>query len=289
MKHEFLKYLQDNFRIDFNGDDSYVLDENDNVTELYLNGIWKTGVQCSHPEYFSDITVLLPLSAHLKVLYITSWKVEDMSPLKHFTHLTDLSLASNRISEICGIENLTALEFLDLGGNGITKIQGLEKLTELIILDLRFNGYKGGIKKIKGLDSLTKLQALYLDSNKIKSIENINHLTNLKRLTLHDNKIKKLENMDALSNLTRLTIGRNFTQFPDLSNHSRLEELGVQGSFDKIENLDYLESLLCINIETELKRGSINKLLNHKNLEDITVNFKALKGDNSQTFWTRDL
>lgn len=287
-----LKKLEETFFVDFStSDDRYVLDENGNVTELYLDGCWKTGWMANHPKYFSDLSVLIPLGPHLKVLYVDNWKVKDMTPVQHFPHLKELSLLCNQINEIRGIENLIKLEHLQLAGNRIGEIKGLEKLIKLKILDLSSNGEfgrDGYIKKIEGLDSLVRLEALYLDGNMIQTMENLNHLTNLKRLTLHENEITTFENIDALSKLTRLTVGNKLNRFPDLSNHLLLEELGVQGNFDSICNLDFLESLEAINIEPELNASSIDSLLKHKKLKDIEVNFKDIKGSVSQTFWTID-
>jgi Leucine-rich repeat (LRR) protein len=291
MKHEFLKYLEEKFYVDFNYKDRFVLDEEGNIAELYLEG---NQHPVSDPKNIRDLSLFLPLGPYLKVLSIRNcYLKEDMSPIKDFIHLKQLRLSyTNYINKISGLENLTQLEVLDLSGNRIEKIEGLENLTNLKLLDLSVNGLgsNGYIKKIEGLDSLKKLEALYLHENEIQTIENINHLTNLKRLTLHTNEIGKYENMDALSKLTRFTIGYNLTVFPDLMNHILIEELGIQGEFDRIENLDYLESLHTVNIESggkEVKNSSI--LLEHKYLKNIRVSLEYLKGTISPLFWNSEI
>lgn len=290
MKHEFLKYLEDNFYVNFDRDDKYVLDKNGEISELYLEPQQISYIK-DDPKLLNDLSILLPLSPYLKVLHVNNGTVKDMSSIKNFIHLKELSLAyNNYFKKIFGLENLTELEILNLSGNRIEKISGLENLTELRVLDLSENGLgsKGYIKKIEGLDSLKKLEALHLHGNKIQTIENINHLTDLKRLTLHTNEIGKYENMDDLSKLTRFTIGYNLKVFPDLKKHKLLEELGIQGEFDRIENLDYLEYLHTVNIEGE-EVGNSSILLKHKHLKNIRVNLKYLKGTISPLFWNSEI
>lgn len=287
MKHEFLNYLEENFYVEFDGDDEYVLDENGNISELYLWGHNHLHLYSDDPKYISDLSVLLPLSTTLKVLHVNNWVVEDMSPLKQFTRLRDLSLShSNRIKKISGIEELTELESLDLSGNDIKKIEGLEKLTRLKTLDLRANGY---IKTIEGLDNLLQLEALYLQDNDISTIENLNHLSHLKRLKLHHNNIKTWENTEALSNLTMLTIGNKLRRFPDLSKHPLLEVLGIMSLVNKIENLDPLVHLHTLHMIHETSHvNNPEEALQHDHLKNIIIDCEVLKGQDSPTFWNSD-
>lgn len=285
MKHEFLSYLEENFYVEFDRDDEYVLDENGNVSELYLWEHNQTYGIAGDPRYISDISVLLPLCASLKVLHINNWTVEDMSPLKYFVHLRELSLShNNKIKRISGIENLTDLEFLDISGNEIKKIEGLEKLVKLKLLDVRGNYH---IKKIEGLETLSHLTALYLHDCDIKKVEGIDHLVHLKRLTLHHNKIKTLENMPSLSGLTRLTIGNKLEEFPDLRNYPLLEELGIRGNGITIPDLNFLEHLHTVEIGGDNIQNQ-EVLMKHKNLKNIEVDCNHLKGTLSPTFWTSD-
>ncbi len=291
MKNEFIKYLEDRFYVNFDRDDRFVLDKNGNISELYLQPQQVSYIK-DDPKLIHDLNFLLPLSPYLKVLHINNGTVKDMSSIKKFTHLKELGLAyNNYFKEISGLENLTELEVLDLSGNRIERISGLENLTQLRILDLSENGLgsNGYIKKIEGLNFLTKLEALYLHGNQIQVVENINQLTRLKRLTLHTNEIAKFENMDSLSKLTRLTIGYELAVFPNLSNHPLLEELGIQGNFNRIENLDYLESIHTINIESDTEINNSDVLLKHKQLRNIRVNLKDLKGTASPCFWNFEI
>ncbi len=291
MENEFLKKLEEDFYVEFDQDDQYVLDEKGRVTELYLWGHNKTYGVSHDPQYVSDISILLPLCSHLKVLHINNWTVEDMSPLKHFSQLKELSLSgNNRIKNISGIEDLVALEYLDLSYNRIENIIGLEKLTKLKMLNLSANGIgsKGYIKKIEGLSSLLNLEGLYLQNNRITTIENINHLTKLKRLQVHQNEINDLENIDSLTDLTRLTIGNNLSKFPDLNNHLQLEELGIIGDFNEMGNLNSHPHLHTLNVRAESEFEHQDQLLNIESLKNIMVNGKTIKGNISQTFWTSD-
>ena len=291
MKNEFLNYLEENFYVDFDRDDSYKLDENGNITELYLWGHNHTYGVSHDPRYISDIALLLPLCNSLRVLHINGWTVADMSPLKYFVHLRELSLAgNNRIGKISGIEDLTRLEFLDLSYNRIEKIEGLGKLTDLKFLNLSVNilGTSGGIKKIEGLEAQTNLEALYLAENEIEHVENISHLSKLKRLTLHRNKIKVLEPVPALCGLTRLTIGGELVGFPDLHPYPLLEELGITGRFTEIPDLGFLEHLHTAVICGKKEIQNPEQLLKHKQLQNIEIEYKVRKGSVSPFFWTSD-
>ena len=108
MKHEFLKYLEENFYVDFNFQDKFVLDKEGNIVELVLGGE-NQSPRHPDPKNIRDLSVFLPLSPYLKVLHIRNCYLnEDMSPIKDFIHLKELSLSyTNRIRKISGLENLT--------------------------------------------------------------------------------------------------------------------------------------------------------------------------------------
>jgi hypothetical protein len=268
MKHEFIKYLEENFYADFKFYDKYVLDKDGNIIEISIGGVDQNPI-LPDPKNISDLSVFLPLSPYLKVLHIRNCRLDkDMSPIKAFTQLRELSLAyTNLINKITGLENLTELETLDLSGNKIEKIEGLENLTKLKLLDLHSNGLgsEGYIKKVEGLSSLTRLETLYL----------------------HHNEIEEIKEIDNLSNLRKLTLSTRLSEFPDLTSLQSLEQLSIDGEFNRVESLSELKHLHTIGIESEKEIENMEELVTNKNLINIEVNSEKIRGDISgiYTHW----
>ncbi len=77
---------------------------------------------------------------NLRVLFLESSEISDISPLAALSRLQWLSLAWNRISDIAPLARLTDLRSLDLDGNQIEEISvlaELHRIGEVEPLDLR--------------------------------------------------------------------------------------------------------------------------------------------------------
>ena len=149
----------------FGNNNTYILDENNQVIELNLSG--------NH--------------------------IEHIFPFEGFPFLRKLDLSKNNITEIKNLDSLELLEELKLNNNQITKIENLSN-EKLNVLDLSVNK----IENIEGLESLKYLKHLILSGNEIKVIQEISHLTSLLKLHLDSNKILEIDNLNEISKSFKL-------------------------------------------------------------------------------------
>ena len=217
----------------FGNNNTYILDENNQVIELNLSG--------NH--------------------------IEHIFPFEGFPFLRKLDLSKNNITEIKNLDSLELLEELKLNNNQITKIENLSN-EKLNVLDLSVNK----IENIEGLESLKYLKHLILSGNEIKVIQEISHLTSLLKLHLDSNKILEIDNLYELKNLISLKLGYNkITKIKNLHTLLKIEELQLR--MNDIEEIEGLENCINLkDLDISFNRiEKIEKISQLKRLEHLSI------------------
>lgn len=171
-----------------------------------LSDEWKKAFQHAFLRYGE--TVFLPTEKDLRVLFSTekleivgngillfgleqlSFKLTDLSGLKHFPQLKELNLAGNNLKNLNGISHLKQLELLNLTANKITTLRGIRHLKHLKYLFLRDNHLKN-LSEIQHLKKLLVLDCM--NNNRLDSIGKLIETETLAELYIFDfkNKIEK--------------------------------------------------------------------------------------------------
>lgn len=202
------------------------LNENDNVTELWLNSINLSLV----------IEELVSLK-QLKKLSISETYLDNLSFLMELKKLESLNLSRNSIHNISNIVNLNNLIYLDLSNNKITDLSRIKDLINLNHLNLARNN----IKKIDVISELRNLTSLNISDNNINTLTALSNLKKLQHLKISNNKIKDLP-LSGLRNLTSLNLSGNHIR--DLSALSSLNKLSILDlSSNKISNISSIINL----------------------------------------------
>lgn len=236
---------------------SYVLDENGRVTDLFLDGVLKDNLD--------QIVLVLQAFPRLIRLNLTHNRIIDISPLIHLRNLVEVVLAFNQIEDISPVSNLWNLVKLDLSGNKISDISAISMLTGLIELDLPRNQ----IREITALRSLKSLEVLNLVSNPIVDLNPLNELTDLTRLRLDE---IQLEDHSAISKLMNLR-GLYFSSssLSDINWLAPLQNLEVLWLFDnKISSIEPLRNLINLR-HLSLQRNQISDLSPVRNLKKLST------------------
>ncbi len=265
------------------GYNSYSLNQDGNVKELFLNGV-----------KLKNLDTFLPIADKLEILSLEDCSIEHINSPSAFTFLKKLNLSDNPIDQsalksLIQIQNLTEL---NLSMTEIVDTHILNALTKLTKLDLSFNvnltevrGFKeneslkhlilqfskidslekievneniqsmninsGRLSLISGLGRYTNLRNLDLSGGKIRKIEGLNHLIKLKRLSLSANQIDKIEGVSELLNLKTLDLSMNkINKIEGLECLINLEELSLMDNqISSIENLNNLHNLNCLLLD----------------------------------------
>ena len=153
-------------------------------------------------------------------------------------------------------------------GAPITR-QAMQRLTSLNAQSSKVRevtGQEGWIENITGLEQATQLTTLFLSNNRIRDIVPLSRLTQLEELTIWNNQIRDIGPLAGLKRLTWLGIFDNpinnfaplaglvrlrdlsvsVQRISDLRRHvdlTQLEQLGLRGSGNRIEDLHLLANL----------------------------------------------
>jgi len=179
----------------------------------------------------------------LKVLILTSNKLQDLSPLQHCPHLEELALCTNHLSSLSGLAPLKRLAILKATQNTIIDATDVAQLPALRHVELSMNKlttlpvqahwlvklvvYRNGLTSLDFLKHLPSLTHLDAGRNKITAIDAAITRWNplLHKLFLEENAIEKLPEL-SLPLLTTLSVDSN-----------SLEVLGPLGFLPSLERL----------------------------------------------------
>ena len=142
--------------------------------------------------------------------------------------LTSLNAQSSKVREVTGQEGW------------IENITGLEHATQLTTLFL----YNNRIRDIVPLSRLTQLEELLIWNNQIRDIGPLAGLKRLTWLGIFDNPINNFAPLAGLVRLRDLSV--SVQRISDLRRHvdlTQLEQLGLRGSGNRIEDLHLLANL----------------------------------------------
>ena len=157
----------------------------------------------------------------------STYDVQSLVGLEHFTALQSLSLRNSQIAEVGPLAGLTNLEWLDLQNNQIAEVMPLANLNNLQSLYLTHNQ----IAEVGPLAGLTNLEWLDLQNNQIVEVGPLASLTNLEWLDLNRNQIAEVGPLANLNNLYRLYLGINqIAEVGSLANLNNLHILRLQGN-----------------------------------------------------------
>ncbi|WEV46611.1 hypothetical protein OZX62_09315 [Bifidobacterium sp. ESL0690] len=148
----------------------------------------------------------LGLLTSLRILYIPSSQLTDISSVANLTNLTDLTINSSpNIESFTPVSGLTNLVNLSLSGDGINSDE----------------------KPLPSLSRLSSLIYLTLDNNSISDLTPLRGLTQLMRLSLADNSVADISVLHNLPNLTYLYLqnDENLPPYEDGNQVSDLEPL----------------------------------------------------------------
>lgn len=236
---------------------SYVLDGNGMVTDLFLDGVLKDNLD--------QIVPLLQALPRLIRLNLPHNRITDISPFIRLKNLVELGLAFNHIEDISSIGDFWNLVKLDLSENKISDISAINRLTSLIELDLPRNQ----IREIVALKSLRNLDVLNLVSNPIVDLNPLNGLTDLTSLRLDE---IELENHSVISTLTSLReLYFSLSGLSDISWLVPLQNLEVLWLFDNhISSIEPLQNLINLR-HLSLQRNQISELSPLRNLKKLST------------------
>ena len=229
-----------------------------------------------------DVTPLASL-VNLELLRLRDNPIQDASPLAALTKLRDVDIEipdppPGATTEPTATGNvvmpdakLAAVVRDALGlapGAPITR-QAMQRLTVLNAQGYKareVTGQGGWIENITGLEHAGQLTVLRITDNRIRDIAPLSRLTQLEELSLDNNQVSDIGPLAGLKQLTSLRILRNpinnfrplaglvrlrrlsvsVHRISDLRRHvdlTQLEQLGLRGSGNRIEDLHLLANL----------------------------------------------
>jgi len=191
--------------------------------------------------------------------------IQGLTGLEYCTNLRVLFLTSNQITELTQLAGLVNLEKLYLGSNNIVTVKALRQLNNLKILDLSNNQ----LADLTGLPGNWP-EALDLSGNRIADLTGLpdQNYQNLKTLNLSSNRVINIDLLSALGvaiNLGVLNLSSNqISSIVPLSGLLSLEELYLNSN--KLDNIDALANLGLLKV-LALANNSISNLLPISNPE----------------------
>lgn len=221
----------------------------------------------------SDFTGLAELAEQIQGLYVFCDLSEtaidsllgEMGKMKNLQYAY-MSGSEFRQEHLDRTFKLNALTDLTIFGNwnATFSVKNIGQLSNLTSLRL----YGGNFQDCKEINKLPKLQSLDISSNDISLAELGDVTKQLKRLYLSEAKQSDLSIIGTMTWLTLLRIrgqsGEDHMAMNlDLSKHSALEDIAIEGRIEKItlpENASGLEMLYIFNSVDSGKRGTIGNL-----------------------------
>ena len=131
---DFIKKIERDFDIEINQSSERVswkntfdLDHEGNIRSLYLYGL-----------DFQNLDLLLPISQHIKELWLQDCSIQRLNSLKNFNNLTKLCLDSNPLltntfENICFLSNLIELKLEETPLEDTSPFITLSKLEKLSV------------------------------------------------------------------------------------------------------------------------------------------------------------
>lgn len=199
-------------------------------------------------EDYEEVPYFLGALKNLRVLDISSSRLENISFLKDLKALEVLDLSLNGIEDFYVLANLEKLQDLNLyanynygrKGKGLETLKNLQQLKNLNLSDIQ-------IQDITFLESLHRLEKLELHHNEITEVTPLQGLANLKILGLVINRIEDITALQTLKNLEELYLNSN--EIKDITALKKLQNLRVLYiKYNLIEDHSLLKNLE--NLET---------------------------------------
>lgn len=206
------------------------------------------------------------------------WNIEDDHPPKSITLLEDYK-ASEKLNLV-----ITQLDTIAKHQNKIID-DWCKKLPELIEIKYLWLDSKVNQKIFDAVCKMTNLEALYIKWSSVKNINNLQNLKNLKHLWFGSStQVEEIEVLGKLSDLITLTLVnlKKISDFSIISNLSKLEGLGIDGSTWTAQKIDTLDPVRHL---TELKYLTvINTKIMDKSLEPILSLKKLVRFNSSYNY-----
>lgn len=238
----------------------YDVDEDGNITTLYLNEI-----------DLKDLDVLLPIANSLVKLALPYCNVEMLRPLNAFSRLETLDLNGNKLPEksFRYLGDLKSLKNLDLTATELKDTSLLGDLMNLEILYIGCNPYL----EVNGLEHLKFLQQLDVSLTRIDHIKKINVNENIRSLNIGETKIEKITDLERFPYLEELRVnGTRVGKIEGLDTLHNLKQLFISATHvEEIEGLDSLTNLEVLDLSYN-EISKIKGLDNLKNLRELNLN-----------------
>lgn len=200
----------------------------------------------------------------LKSIILSRNEIEDITPLKGFSHLEQLDITNNKVVDISKLTGLTSLKLLDFSQNAIANSKfslfpSLEVLravsSTLLKVDLSQNKNLlevnlGANDKLSILELPPGIEMLFLGKTLISDYSYLTLQTEMRLLSLSNGNMENLEFLKNMSQLTRLDLPRN--KITDISlingeNFPKLKRISIAGneieSFAPLKNISTLKTL----------------------------------------------
>ena len=163
----------------------------------------------------------------LQWLSLRNSQIAEVGPLAGLTSLEYLYLTHNQIAEVGPLANLNNLQTLNLQNNQIAEVGPLASLNNLYRLDL----HRNQIAEVGPLANLSNLNTLYLGNNQIAEVGPLASLTNLNNLSLTHNQIAEVGPLANLNNLKWLALDSNqIAEVGPLASLTNLQSLRLRGN-----------------------------------------------------------
>ncbi|MGZ4954481.1 MAG: leucine-rich repeat domain-containing protein [Methylobacter sp.] len=216
----------------------------------------------------TDISLLEDLS-ELQRLDLDRTSVTSLSPLIKLTSLQRLYLWFTPVSDLKPLARLVALESLSLRGSQAIDLSPLKELIALKTLYLSYT-------KVHDLNPLARLIALEMldfSSTPVIDLKPLKDLANLKWLTISDTQVSDLTPLTGLGSLQSLNFADTLvTDLEPLREMTSLQRLYLQNTaVEDLRALNKLSSLQYLNLSgTKITHlGPLSQLIS---IEEIVLN-----------------
>lgn len=209
----------------------------------------------------TNLNILIPISEHIKELYIDNNPVSDISALENL-NLNVLSLNSTGLSDVSPLAKITNLRELYINDNNIETLTPLNNCEGIQIISVNNNK----LSNLSGLEHSLKLAEVYAQSNNINSLEGLENATILSTVNLNDNILIDVSVLSkSKETLTNLYVDNNkISDISCLSECANIKLLHI--------NNNYISSLEALSEYAVLENISAknNSLISAKGLEKAT-------------------
>ncbi|CAL6086739.1 leucine-rich_repeat domain-containing protein [Hexamita inflata] len=174
-------------------------------------------------------------------------QLQNIGPLKFCTQLTELYIHSTSIADIWPLQYMKNLQTLNMNNTKVVDLYPLQNLYQLLCISAQ----NACIIDISPLSKLTQLDYIYLNNNKINSVETLKHHENFSEYDFSDQEVPTADELKFYNKI--LSIHSSHKQIRKIQDKNRVSKFRESMTRQReCVNLKINEQILAVNIKIEI-------------------------------------